>query len=151
MEAGNIFQRAYTRIIFFCSRLAPVSLEVKAFFESLEIGAVDAWTLFLSLDVDGDNLISIDEFMERRMGYPIRASFWNPSPEIVNMDTRYTQISLRGFLGPPKAQSLHPSSRNSHSSDYNSANKARTLHLNKPTFFSGGVQITSIGIMWGLK
>eukprot|EP00439_Symbiodinium_sp_Y106_P025184 s783_g3.t1 len=38
---------------------------VKAFFESLEIGAVDAWTLFLSLDVDGDNLISIDEFMER--------------------------------------------------------------------------------------
>ncbi|OLP96190.1 Sodium channel protein [Symbiodinium microadriaticum] len=38
---------------------------VKAFFESLEIGAVDAWTLFLSLDIDGDNLISIDEFMER--------------------------------------------------------------------------------------
>ena len=38
---------------------------MKAFFESLEIGAVDAWTLFLSLDIDGDNLISIDEFMER--------------------------------------------------------------------------------------
>ena len=38
---------------------------VRAFFESLEIGAIDAWTLFLSLDVDGDHLISIEEFMER--------------------------------------------------------------------------------------
>ncbi|CAJ1405245.1 unnamed protein product [Effrenium voratum] len=38
---------------------------VKAFFESLEIGAVDAWTLFLSLDVDGDHVISVEEFMER--------------------------------------------------------------------------------------
>ena len=35
---------------------------VIAFFESLEIGAMDAWTLFLSLDVDGDHTISVDEF-----------------------------------------------------------------------------------------
>ena len=38
---------------------------VIAFFESLEIGAMDAWTLFLSLDVDGDHTISVDEFTER--------------------------------------------------------------------------------------
>mmetsp|Transcript_22824 Transcript_22824/g.52850 ORF Transcript_22824/g.52850 Transcript_22824/m.52850 type:complete len:570 (-) Transcript_22824:77-1786(-) len=38
---------------------------VKAFFESLQIGAVDAWTLFMTLDVDGDHTISVDEFTER--------------------------------------------------------------------------------------
>ncbi|CAE7506244.1 CACNA1S [Symbiodinium natans] len=38
---------------------------VKAFFESLQIGAVDAWTLFQSLDMDGDHTISVDEFTER--------------------------------------------------------------------------------------
>ena len=32
---------------------------VRAFFESLEMGAADAWTLFASLDADGDNVISI--------------------------------------------------------------------------------------------
>ena len=31
---------------------------VRAFFESLEMGAADAWTLFASLDADGDNVIS---------------------------------------------------------------------------------------------
>jgi len=39
--------------------------DVIAFFESLEIGAMDAWTLFMSLDVDGDHTISVDEFTER--------------------------------------------------------------------------------------
>ncbi|CAK9043233.1 Uncharacterized protein SCF082_LOCUS24757, partial [Durusdinium trenchii] len=31
---------------------------VRAFFESLEMGAADAWTLFAALDADGDNVIS---------------------------------------------------------------------------------------------
>lgn len=38
---------------------------VRAFFESLEMGAVDAWTLFASLDADGDNVISLNDFTER--------------------------------------------------------------------------------------
>eukprot|EP00439_Symbiodinium_sp_Y106_P074583 s2192_g14.t1 len=38
---------------------------VRAFFESLEMGAVDAWTLFASLDADGDNVISLKDFTER--------------------------------------------------------------------------------------
>ncbi|CAE7506213.1 CAC [Symbiodinium natans] len=38
---------------------------VIAFFESLEIGAMDAWTLFSSLDMDGDHTISVEEFTER--------------------------------------------------------------------------------------
>ena len=38
---------------------------VRAFFESLEMGAVDAWTLFASLDADGDNVISLRDFTER--------------------------------------------------------------------------------------
>ncbi|CAJ1448643.1 unnamed protein product [Effrenium voratum] len=38
---------------------------VKAFFESLQIGAMDAWTLFVSLDMDGDHTISVEEFTER--------------------------------------------------------------------------------------
>lgn len=38
---------------------------VKAFFESLEIGAIDAWTLFIGLDMNGDYMISVEEFMER--------------------------------------------------------------------------------------
>eukprot|EP00913_Durusdinium_trenchii_P014094 g13228.t1 len=37
---------------------------VKAFFESLEIGAIDAWTLFIGLDMNGDYMISVEEFME---------------------------------------------------------------------------------------
>ena len=40
---------------------------MKAFFESLQIGAVDAWTLFTSLDKDGDHTISVEEFTERSM------------------------------------------------------------------------------------
>lgn len=36
--------------------------EVVAFFESLEIGAMDPWKLFSSLDVDGDHTIGVDEF-----------------------------------------------------------------------------------------
>jgi len=40
---------------------------VKAFFESLQIGAVDAWTLFVSLDMDGDHTVSVEEFTERCM------------------------------------------------------------------------------------
>lgn len=38
---------------------------VKAFFESLQIGAMDAWTLFVSLDMDGDSCVSVEEFTER--------------------------------------------------------------------------------------
>mmetsp|Transcript_31174 Transcript_31174/g.72005 ORF Transcript_31174/g.72005 Transcript_31174/m.72005 type:complete len:584 (+) Transcript_31174:36-1787(+) len=38
---------------------------VRAFFESLEMGAIDAWTLFASLDADGDNVISLRDFTER--------------------------------------------------------------------------------------
>eukprot|EP00435_Cladocopium_sp_Y103_P059700 s1541_g21.t1 len=38
---------------------------VKAFFESLQIGAMDAWTLFVSLDMDGDSYVSVEEFTER--------------------------------------------------------------------------------------
>lgn len=38
---------------------------VRAFFESLEMGAADAWTLFASLDADGDNVISLKDFTER--------------------------------------------------------------------------------------
>ena len=30
---------------------------VVAFFESMEISAMDAWTLFLTLDVDGDHTV----------------------------------------------------------------------------------------------
>ncbi|CAJ1379963.1 unnamed protein product [Effrenium voratum] len=40
---------------------------MKAFFQAIEINAVDAWTLFDSLDIDGDHTISVDEFMERCM------------------------------------------------------------------------------------
>ncbi|CAK8995082.1 unnamed protein product [Durusdinium trenchii] len=40
-------------------------VQVRAFFESLEMGAVDAWTLFASLDADGDNVISLQDFSER--------------------------------------------------------------------------------------
>ncbi|CAK9043477.1 Sodium channel protein type 11 subunit alpha (NaN) (Sensory neuron sodium channel 2) (Sodium channel protein type XI subunit alpha) (Voltage-gated sodium channel subunit alpha Nav1.9) [Durusdinium trenchii] len=38
---------------------------VRAFFESLEMGAADAWTLFAALDADGDNVISLKDFTER--------------------------------------------------------------------------------------
>ncbi|CAE7801114.1 Cacna1c, partial [Symbiodinium necroappetens] len=38
---------------------------VQALFEYLQIGAMDAWTLFMSLDKDGDHTISVDEFTER--------------------------------------------------------------------------------------
>ncbi|CAJ1413383.1 unnamed protein product, partial [Effrenium voratum] len=40
---------------------------VRAFFESLEMGAADAWTLFVALDADGDNVISLKDFTERCM------------------------------------------------------------------------------------
>ncbi|CAE7746352.1 Scn11a [Symbiodinium sp. CCMP2592] len=40
---------------------------VQALFEYLQIGAMDAWTLFMSLDKDGDHTISVDEFTERCM------------------------------------------------------------------------------------
>ncbi|CAJ1389062.1 unnamed protein product [Effrenium voratum] len=38
---------------------------VMAFFRSMEMEAMDAWTLFSSLDVDGDMSIGVDEFVER--------------------------------------------------------------------------------------
>jgi len=40
---------------------------MQAFLESAEINASDAWTLFASLDVDGDNVIDVDEFTQRCM------------------------------------------------------------------------------------
>ena len=33
----------------------------QAFFEAIEVNAVDAWTLFDSLDADGDHLVSYEE------------------------------------------------------------------------------------------
>ncbi|OLP86513.1 hypothetical protein AK812_SmicGene32375 [Symbiodinium microadriaticum] len=41
--------------------------DMRAFFETIEIDAVDAWTLFASLDVDGDYIVSLEEFTERCM------------------------------------------------------------------------------------
>ena len=32
---------------------------VIAFFESMEISAMDAWTLFLTLDIDGDHTVGV--------------------------------------------------------------------------------------------
>eukprot|EP00438_Fugacium_kawagutii_P025258 Skav212860 [mRNA] locus=scaffold786:340258:342312:- [translate_table: standard] len=40
---------------------------MQAFLESAEINASDAWTLFASLDVDGDNVVEMDEFTKRCM------------------------------------------------------------------------------------
>ena len=39
--------------------------DMVAFFAAIEVSAVDAWTLFDSLDADGDHLISYEEFAER--------------------------------------------------------------------------------------
>ncbi|CAE7810502.1 Scn11a [Symbiodinium sp. CCMP2592] len=39
--------------------------EMKAFFDKIEVSAVDAWTLFDSLDADGDHLVSYEDFTER--------------------------------------------------------------------------------------
>ena len=38
--------------------------DMKAFLDSIEISASDAWTLFASLDQDGNGLIGINEFTE---------------------------------------------------------------------------------------
>jgi len=68
-QVANLFERIDER------GLGQVTIEdferhfdddaVMAFFESLEVGAMDAWTLFMSLDVDGDHTISVEEFTER--------------------------------------------------------------------------------------
>ena len=39
--------------------------DMVAFFAAIEVSAVDAWTLFDSLDADGDHLISYEEFSQR--------------------------------------------------------------------------------------
>lgn len=39
--------------------------DMQAFFEAIEVNAVDAWTLFDSLDADGDHLVSYEEFCQR--------------------------------------------------------------------------------------
>ncbi|CAE7555928.1 KCNA1 [Symbiodinium sp. CCMP2592] len=39
--------------------------DMRAFFGAIEMNAMDAWTLFDSLDADGDHLISFEEFKER--------------------------------------------------------------------------------------
>ncbi|CAJ1367348.1 unnamed protein product [Effrenium voratum] len=38
--------------------------DMKALLESIDITATDAWTLFNSLNIDGDNLLTLDEFTE---------------------------------------------------------------------------------------
>eukprot|EP00437_Effrenium_voratum_P028819 CAMPEP_0181406536 /NCGR_PEP_ID=MMETSP1110-20121109/5322_1 /TAXON_ID=174948 /ORGANISM="Symbiodinium sp., Strain CCMP421" /LENGTH=504 /DNA_ID=CAMNT_0023528951 /DNA_START=33 /DNA_END=1543 /DNA_ORIENTATION=+ len=38
--------------------------DMQAFLDSIEISATDAWTLFASLDVDGDQTVSVEEFTE---------------------------------------------------------------------------------------
>lgn len=38
---------------------------MRAFFDYLQVGALDAWTLFMSLDKDGDHTITAEEFTER--------------------------------------------------------------------------------------
>ena len=38
---------------------------MKALMETADIKAADAWTLFASLDQDGDNLVDVNEFIER--------------------------------------------------------------------------------------
>lgn len=40
---------------------------MQAFLETAEINASDAWTLFASLDVDGDHLVYVEEFTKRCM------------------------------------------------------------------------------------
>ena len=37
---------------------------LEAFLHALQLGAVDAWTLFTSLDKDGDFEVSVDERLE---------------------------------------------------------------------------------------
>lgn len=39
--------------------------DMQAFFKAIEVNAVDAWTLFDSLDADGDHLVSYEEFAQR--------------------------------------------------------------------------------------
>ena len=41
-------------------RVAPPVALLEAFFEAIEVNAVDAWTLFDSLDADGDHLVSYE-------------------------------------------------------------------------------------------
>ena len=40
-------------------------LKNEAFIHALQLGAVDAWTFFTTVDVDGDFEVSVDEFTER--------------------------------------------------------------------------------------
>ncbi|CAJ1329781.1 unnamed protein product, partial [Effrenium voratum] len=49
---------------------------VRSFFEYLQVGAMDAWTLFTSLDKDGDFTITVDEFLEQctRLQGPARSA-----------------------------------------------------------------------------
>ena len=43
----------------------------QAFFEAIEVNAVDAWTLFDSLDADGDRLVSYEEAAVEPWGNPM--------------------------------------------------------------------------------
>ena len=40
---------------------------MEAFIHALQLGAVDAWTFFTTVDKDGDFEVSVDEFTERCM------------------------------------------------------------------------------------
>lgn len=78
---------------------------VIAFFESLEIGAMDAWTLFLSLDVDGDHTISVDEFTERCLQlhgparsadiFALRQNTDKLEEELMKVEARQLQLNQR--------------------------------------------------------
>jgi len=92
-----------------------------AFFESLEIGAVDAWTLFLSLDIDGDHFISIDEFMERCVQlrgparsvdlYAIRQQNVKLRAQLQDIAEMQTQMATQLYRGrstrAPRADEFH--------------------------------------------
>jgi len=87
---------------------------VKAFFEALQIGAVDAWTLFTTLDKDGDHTISVDEFTERCMQlhgpaksadlYAIRQLTVNLNKQLQQMEDRQKKMEI--FLTSPSNLAL---------------------------------------------
>mmetsp|Transcript_43767 Transcript_43767/g.102135 ORF Transcript_43767/g.102135 Transcript_43767/m.102135 type:complete len:527 (+) Transcript_43767:71-1651(+) len=69
---------------------------MKAFFAAIEINAVDAWTLFDSLDVDGDHTISVEEFTERclQLHGPARSvDLYALKKQMKNLEGSQRQIS----------------------------------------------------------
>ena len=52
------------------------SFDRQAFFEAIEVNAVDAWTLFDSLDADGDHLVSYEERWKVSSESAAKVVFW---------------------------------------------------------------------------